>query len=156
MLNIQVQTSSIKETRWYEFGLRFLFGGAVTAAVGAVSKHYGPGVGGLFLAFPSIMPAAITMLAKHEEEHHAAEGKQRAVAAGEQAAADEAIGTAIGSFGLLAFALIIWLASPAWSPALVLLAATVVWFGVAAGLWIVRHHIPFVSVAATRLARREG
>src|SRR5215470_10834004 len=46
---------------------RFLFGGAVTLAAGIVAKQCGAEVGGLFLAFPALFPATITLIAAHEE-----------------------------------------------------------------------------------------
>jgi len=49
---INANLSSLKRTRWYEYALRFFFGGAVTVATGLIAKHYGPVFGGLFLAFP--------------------------------------------------------------------------------------------------------
>ena len=35
---------------------------------GGNAKRYGPGVAGLFLAFPAIFPAGATLIEKHEKE----------------------------------------------------------------------------------------
>lgn len=142
MFDIEVSSSSLKESHWYEYLVRFIFGGLITAAVGIVDKHCGPIVSGLFLAFPSIMPAAVTFLAKHEQERHQKEGKARAIVAGQNAAGGESLGTAIGTFGLAAFALVVWFSGAVWSPGLVLAVASAVWFLVAAGLWVVSCFMP--------------
>jgi hypothetical protein len=135
MPKIQVQLSALSETRPYEYAIRFVFGGAITAAVGVVAKQYGPVMAGLFLAFPSILPAAITLLAKHEQEKHEHAGHRIALEHAKDAAAGEATGTALGSIGLIAFGAIIWQVSgklPSWT---VLILATLAWFAVGVILW---------------------
>ena len=37
-------------------------------ATGIIAKKFGPGMGGLFLAFPAIFPARATLVEKHEKE----------------------------------------------------------------------------------------
>ena len=59
-MTISIDLSGLKKTKWYEFAIRFLAGGLTTALVGVIAKEFGPNVGGLFLAFPSIFPAAAT------------------------------------------------------------------------------------------------
>src|ERR1700685_3371964 len=54
---LQLDLSTFRETRWYEYAARFFFGGLITAAAGIVAKKLGPAIGGLFLAFPAIFPA---------------------------------------------------------------------------------------------------
>lgn len=138
MFHIKTSLSAVKEAHWYEYVIRFVFGGVVTAAVGVVGKHYGPIVGGLFLAFPSIMPAAVTFLAKHEKQRYLREGKEKAISAGQNAAAGECIGTALGSVGLLVFGLVLWAAAANLPAPVVLVVACIAWFA-AAGLWAVYH-----------------
>jgi hypothetical protein len=72
--------------------IRFVFGGLVTVAAGLIATIWGPLVGGLFLAFPSILPASLTLVAKQT---------QLSAAAGATA-----LGAACGSAGLLAFAVV--------------------------------------------------
>ncbi len=50
----------------WEYILRFVFGGAITVATGLVASHYGPAVGGMFLAFPAILPASLTLVERHD------------------------------------------------------------------------------------------
>ena len=136
-MRIQFDFSAIKKTKWYEYAVRFFFGGAVTVVAGILAKRYGPVWGGLFLAFPAIFPATATLVEKHERER-----KQRKGLHGEQrgidAAADDALGAAMGSAGLLAFALICWLFIPRYSLGLVLAVATLVWLLTAVSIWILR------------------
>ena len=67
-MKLSLDLSALKRTRWYEYGLRFFFGGAITVATGLIAKRYGPVFGGLFLAFPAIFPASATLVEKHETE----------------------------------------------------------------------------------------
>ena len=67
-MKIKIDATGLKNSKWYEFALRFSFGGAVTAFAGLVAKRYGPEVGGLFLAFPAIVPATATLIRKREQQ----------------------------------------------------------------------------------------
>jgi hypothetical protein len=59
-VKVKIDTSELGQSRWQDYLLRFLFGGTVTALAGVIAKRFGPGIGGLFLAFPAILPAAAT------------------------------------------------------------------------------------------------
>src|SRR5262249_16917747 len=48
-----VTFSSLRNARWWQFAVRFVLGGAVTACTGLVAQHWGPIIGGLFLSFPA-------------------------------------------------------------------------------------------------------
>jgi len=104
---VKFQLSALWRTKWYEVILRILFGGLATVATGMIAKAYGPVVGGLFLAFPAIFPASATLIEKHEKEK-----KQRAhidgVDPARRVVALEARGAAMGSIGLVAFAIVVW------------------------------------------------
>ena len=104
---IKLDPSSLRQTKWHEFAIRFFFGGGITVAAGVLAKKFGPEVGGLFLAFPAIFPAAATLAQKHEvqkKREKGLNGLQRGI----DAAGAEAAGAAVGSIGLLAFALVVW------------------------------------------------
>lgn len=136
-MKISFDVSALQRTQWYEYALRFFFGGAVTVATGLIAKSYGPVFGGLFLAFPAIFPASATLVEKHETEK-----KRRAGiiddARGRKAAALDARGAALGSVGLACFAVAVWRLLPAWNAALALLAALAIWLVLAVVLWLVR------------------
>src|SRR4051812_46368814 len=123
---IKADISELSKTKWHEYVLRFVFGGGMTFLAGLIAKHYGPGMGGLFLAFPAIAPAAATLLdqhAKQEKQRAGLEGHTR----GRKVAALDMYGTLWGTAGLLAFALVVWQMGPAHSTWLVLALATLAW-----------------------------
>lgn len=134
-MNVSCNLGALAKTRWYEYLVRFAFGGAITVVAGILARHFGPVFGGLFLAFPAIFPASATLVAKHETEK-----KQKAGVAttsrGRQAAALDAVGTALGSVGLAGFALTIWQFLPRYNSALVFLAATAIWLVLAILSWL--------------------
>ena len=136
-MRIKIDPSALKRTRWHEFGVRFLSGGLITAAAGMIAKEFGPGVGGLFLAFPAIFPASATLIEKHEKQKKERAGVHGTIR-GRKAAAVDAAGAAMGSIGLLAFALLVKRFLIGHSPWLVLIGATGVWLAVSLLLWQIR------------------
>jgi hypothetical protein len=105
---IEIATSSLREGRWYEYLVRFGLGGAATVFTGLVGNHYGPSVGGLFLALPAIFCASATLVEKHEirrMREAGLPGDRR----GREAAALDAAGAALGALGMFAFAAVFWL-----------------------------------------------
>jgi Protein of unknown function (DUF3147) len=133
---VSFNVSALRETRWYEYLIRFALGGAMTVATGIIATRFGPVVGGLFLAFPAIFPASATLIEKHERERKEKAGLAGA-RRGKEAAALDATGATLGSFGLAAFALIIWLMVEQ-APYLALLLAALGWLVVAVLAWILR------------------
>ena len=136
LMIVQFKPSALRQTRWYEYLVRFVLGGAMTVVAGLIAARFGPVIGGLFLAFPAIFPASATLIEKHVRERKEKAGLPGA-RRGKEAAALDAAGAVLGSFGLAAFGLVIWLMivqSPAW--ALVLAAAS--WLAVAVLGWQVR------------------
>src|SRR4029077_19299531 len=101
-MRIRFNLSSLRSIRWHEYAMRFLLGGAVTVVTGLVARHYGPVVGGLFLAFPAIFPAGATLIEKHEREKKCRAGILH-TSRGRLAAALDARGAAMGSLALAAF-----------------------------------------------------
>jgi hypothetical protein len=139
MAQIQVHADTLKQTRWYECVIRFLLGGAITVVAGLAAKKFGPTVGGLFLAFPAIFPASATLVEKHERERKEQKGLHGSER-GRHAAALDAAGAAMGSIGLLMFALLVWQVLPDNSAVLILIAAAVLWFMSSVILWLLREH----------------
>lgn len=139
-MKIEINLTALGRSKWYEYLVRFAFGGAVTALAGIIAKRYGPGVGGLFLAFPAIFPATATLLEKHEKQKKERAGRAGALRAREIAGADAA-GAALGSIGLVVFAVIIWGWLPEGPLALILSIATLAWLLAAVMLWIARKTI---------------
>lgn len=132
-MEVKVDSSTLRQTKWHDYAIRFVFGGLVTAAAGLIANKYGPVVGGLFLAFPAIFPASATLIEKHEKEK-AGQGPKGADR-GKEAASADAAGSAMGSLGLLVFAAVVWKFMPSHRAWLVLIAATFCWLAVSVLLW---------------------
>jgi Protein of unknown function (DUF3147) len=133
---VHLKLSALSETRWYEYLIRFALGGAMTVIAGLIAARFGPIVGGLFLAFPAIFPASATLIEKHVRERKEKAGLAGA-RRGKEAAALDAAGATLGSFGLAAFALVVWLLIE-WTPSLALILATAAWLVVAVLAWRLR------------------
>jgi uncharacterized protein DUF3147 len=139
--------SALKKTRRYECAVRFVLGGAKTVIAGMLATRYGPVFGGLFLAFPPIFPASATLIEKHENERKQRAGIMQTVR-GQQAAALDACGAAMGSVGLAGFAFAVWKLAPIWNGPLTLLTALVVWLILAIVIWRARRHRLFLLFPA--------
>jgi Protein of unknown function (DUF3147) len=119
-MSIQVSLRGLKKTKLWELALRFVFGGMITVGTGTVAQAYGPVVAGLFLAFPAILPASLTLVWRHD---------------GRRDASMDAKGAAVGSLGLAAFGTAIWLTAGNEAPAPTLLLAALSWAFVSVGVW---------------------
>ena len=119
-LGIGADLGKLKEASPKEYAIRFLFGGGVTLVTGLITHAYGPVVGGLFLAFPAIMPASVTLLHQHE---------------GHKKAGVDALGACIGSVGLLFFGLAIWLLVPLLAGWLAIAIAAAAWLVASTIIW---------------------
>jgi hypothetical protein len=136
-MKIRVYPTVLKETRWYQIVVRFCIGGLITAATGIIAKRFGPAVGGLFLAFPAIFPASATLIEKHEREEKEQAGIEETKQA-RQAVSVDAAGAAIGSIGLLFFALFVTEFVGKFSSWLVMVGATLTWAVISVLLWLLR------------------
>lgn len=136
-MRVSLDLSAFGRTKWYEYVLRFAFGGAITAAAGLIAKKWGPGVGGLFLAFPAIFPASATLVEKHEKQKKQQYGLDGTIR-GREAAGLDAAGAAIGSIGLLAFAVVVWRFLPDLPTWLVLFCAGLAWLITSVVIWYLR------------------
>ena len=134
---IEARLSALKESRPHEYVLRFAFGGAATLLAGLIAEHFGPGPGGLFLAFPAIFPATATLIEAHEKKRMAKIGRD-GTNRGRMAASIDAAGAALGCVGLAGFAIVVWLFLPRHRPWLVMIAALSVWTALSISLWELR------------------
>ena len=111
--------SKVTKVKRGEMAVRFAFGAVVALVAAIVGALAGPKVGGLFLAFPAILPASLTLIEKKE---------------GMPKAWSDASGGAIGAIGMAAFALTALLLLRV-NPALALILALVAWIVVSTGLY---------------------
>jgi hypothetical protein len=139
-MKIGIRPSAIRQTKWYEYLARFAFGGLITAITGLIASRFGPVVGGLFLAFPAIFPASATLIETHQRKRKkelGLDGRKR----GREAASIDAAGAVIGSVGLIAFGMVVWLSSPSLPAWLMFAVATLAWFACSYLLWFIRKRI---------------
>ena len=136
-MRIGLDVSSIHRGRWSDYAVRFVFGGLMTVITGLLAKRYGPGVAGLFLAFPAIFPAGATLIEKHEKEKKQQAGLD-GILRGRVAASVDAAGAAMGAVGLIAFAFVVWHWLPEYHASAILTAAGLTWLVVSVLVWCVR------------------
>ena len=128
----RLELRALRRVRAWEYLLRFAFGGAVTVATALVARAGGPDVGGLFLAFPAILPASLTLVARHD---------------GRRQATQEARGAFLGAFALAAFAVVAELLAPRTAPAVTLLTATATWLVTAVLAWTIHERLRHLGSA---------
>jgi O-antigen ligase len=143
-MKVTANLSALKQTKWYEYAIRFLIGGAITVLTGIIAKKFGPTVGGLFLAFPAIFPASATLIEKHEKQKKERAG-MHAGHRGQDAAALDAAGAAMGSIGLIVFAVLAWFSLPRFPILAVLAGSAIAWLIVSVCVWIVCEQGPHVG-----------
>ena len=107
----QVEAQNLSKVKPREYLMRFVFGAMISAVAGILTLTVGPRFGGMFLAFPAVLPATLVLLEKKD-------GLAQAVS--------DVRGAAIGSLGMLAFAIIAYLLVRR-NPVLALAAATAAW-----------------------------
>jgi len=136
-MRIRFNLAALKQIKWNEYLTRFLLGGAITVITGLIAKHFGPVVGGLFLAFPAIFPSGATLIEKHEREKKRRAGIPRTMR-GRLAAALDARGAALGTLALAAFGALIWQLLPLYNAAVIFTGALALWLALAILMWRIR------------------
>ena len=132
---VRLSISSLKDSRWYEYVVRFVLGGIATVFTGVISSRYGAAIGGLFLALPAIFCASATLIEKHEirrKREAGVAGERR----GQEAAALDAAGAALGAIGMLSFAIAFWFLVES-SVAAAFVGASLAWLTISVGAWYV-------------------
>ncbi len=117
-----LEPAKLAKVRWWEYAIRFLMGGAISAAAAVAGHTLGGKVAGAMLAFPAILPASLTLVDEKE---------------GTSAAAEEAKAAPFGGVGLAGFAAALWAAARPMGP-WSLPAALAAWAAAAVGsfgLW---------------------
>src|SRR5579871_2439693 len=135
---IKYDSSAFRRTKWHEYVSRFIYGGLMTVGTGLIARKFGPSLAGLFLAFPAIFPAGVSLIDKHQRKakaQHGLVGIQR----GRRAAAVEAVGSSAGATGLIVFALLSQRLI-ATSPFYALILASFGWCITVVTAWWIRKH----------------
>ena len=133
-MTVALTLSGLKRAKWYEYLVRFVLGGMVTAGAALIAKNVSPSFGGLFLAFPAILAASSTLVEKHERERKEEKGLQGKYC-GRHAAGADCAGAAMASTGLIAFAIFVWKLLPDYNLPAVITGATLLWAMVSSLIW---------------------
>jgi len=115
-----VKPEEIARHKPSDYLVRFFFGAAISLVAGLIGMKFGPVVGGVFLGFPAILPASLTLIAKKE---------------GAEEASIDSLGAVLGAIAMVAFAAVIVLAASRWGVVVTLAVALVVWLAVAFALY---------------------
>lgn len=106
------QPHRLRQVRPRDMAIRFAFGCVVSAVAAVISATVGPGPGGVFMAFPAILLASLTLVAQEE---------------GLKTARSDVGGAALGAIGFIAFAVVYTVLAGVTSGWLALAVAAVVW-----------------------------
>jgi nicotinamide-nucleotide amidase len=117
----KLDLSKVRSINPRAYVIRFAFGASISVIAGVLTLAFGPRFGGMFLAFPAILPATLTLLEKKE---------------GLAQAAADVRGAVIGSIGLVAFAIVAMTLIPR-SPALGLASGLVTWSVVGLAVYMI-------------------
>lgn len=118
---IGFEPSRARDARPRDLAVRFAFGAATSIVAAVISLLFGARAGGLFMAFPAILGASLTLIAEDEDREEAREDARGAVVGALALATFAAAGAVL--FGVLAGGVVLALAA-------------LVWAGVAIGLYM--------------------
>ncbi|HEV7558615.1 MAG TPA: DUF3147 family protein [Kofleriaceae bacterium] len=116
----RVSLSKLRKVKAWEYVVRFAVGGSITAVASIIASHLGPANGGMFLAFPAILPASLTLVKQHDGRHEAI---------------DDARGGRLASIALACFAFVVTATASTWPAIAFLVVATIAWAVVAVWSW---------------------
>ncbi|MBV9310077.1 MAG: DUF3147 family protein [Solirubrobacterales bacterium] len=117
--------SPIRKTPPRELLIRFVAGAGTSIGAGLITLAFGSRVGGIFLAFPAILAASLTLIASRQ---------------GPSDAREDARGAHVGGAAMIVYAVVVALAIGHLASAVVLVIATLAWLlfavSVYAVLWL--------------------
>ena len=119
---VRLEPGRARQVSARHLAIRFAFGALTSIAAALISLAFGPRAGGLFLAFPAILAASLTLIANEEDA---------------AAAREDARGAVAGSVALAVFATVGAALYTHLAAGIVLVAASAAWTVVALGLYVV-------------------
>jgi hypothetical protein len=128
---IGFRLEKLSELSARELSTRFAFGAGISIVASIVGIVFSPVVGGMFLAFPAILPATLTLLEKEE---------------GIDDAVHNVRGALLGAIGLVAFAVLATVLLTHTSAFVALMSASIGWITVSLAIYL--------AVAAWRHAHK--
>jgi hypothetical protein len=118
----RIAAGALREAKPKHFVIRFAFGAAISLVAGLVSLAFGARAGGVFLAFPAILPATLTLIERRGTKEDVEEDDEGAV---------------LGSVGMVAFAVVAVVTLSRLTSAVALLCASLAWLLCSVGLYCV-------------------
>jgi Protein of unknown function (DUF3147) len=103
----------LRKVRPRDMVVRFTFGAATSVLSAFVSLEFGPRAGGVLLAFPAILAASVTLIARKEGPDEACEAARGAMVGAIGLACFAAVGALL--FGRVPGAVVLALAGGAWA-----------------------------------------
>jgi hypothetical protein len=119
--SISVQPGKLRDVRARDLRIRFAFDALTSVVAGVITLLSGPRAGGIFLAFPAILAASLTLIEEKEAPEDAREDARSAV---------------LGAFALAVFAALVALTVTRVLPGLALVFASLGWVAVALGAYL--------------------
>ena len=116
----KVEPGEIAKHKPMDYVWRFLFGAGISLGAGLIGTKFGPVIGGIFLGFPAILPASLTLIEKKDGKHEAAIDSEGAV---------------LGAVAMIAYAVVVLLTAATLGVVASLLLALAAWFVVAVALY---------------------
>jgi Protein of unknown function (DUF3147) len=116
----KVEPGAIAKHGPMDYVSRFLFGAGISLAAGLIGMKFGPVVGGVFLGFPAILPASLTLIEKKD---------------GRQQAAIDSEGAVLGAMALVVYAVVVVITVSKLGVVASLVVALLAWLAVAVGLY---------------------
>ncbi len=120
-MKIRIQPSRLKKITKREMAVRFVFGAVISVAAALIGRAWGEVTGGVFLAFPAILAATLTLI-QHEEHNR-------------RPAAQDARGAMLGAAGMIVYAACVWVLATRIPAPFALLAGLGAWAVVSAALY---------------------
>ena len=74
-----IEVGKLRKVQAHELLIRFAFGALISVVAGVVALVWNAKAGGMFLAFPAILPATLTLIEEKESKQEAAEDDEGAV-----------------------------------------------------------------------------
>ena len=115
-----IDLAKLKDLRPTTYLVRFGLGAVISLTAAVISRAFGARLGGMFLAFPAILPASLTLIEERE---------------GTRRADRDAIGAVLGGVGLAVFAGVGEALFDRVAPLVALVTALAAWVGTSFALY---------------------